>query len=189
MELAGLSCALAIQKHFQGHGLILVGPGNNGGDALVCARYLCHFGYQITIHYPIQTKKPLFIGLVEQLKDLEIEFVDKIDISKTYDFIVDGIFGFGFNGAIRSPFDLLISFLMDTMIPIISIDIPSGWQVQSEENNGFYPAMLISLTLPKLCAKTYTGIHYIGGRFISTRLANDLQLEIPKYGSELILRL
>ena len=30
--------------------LILVGPGNNGGDGLVAARYLCENGHEITLY-------------------------------------------------------------------------------------------------------------------------------------------
>lgn len=50
MELAGLSCATAVAKAYPvsqmtNHGTVLVisGPGNNGGDGLVCARHLKMF--------------------------------------------------------------------------------------------------------------------------------------------------
>ena len=48
MELAGLSVAEATLKCFppQTHKRVLIaaGPGNNGGDGLVAARHLRHFG-------------------------------------------------------------------------------------------------------------------------------------------------
>lgn len=42
MELAGLSCAQSIYNHYKKDGKVLIisGPGNNGGDGLVCARHL-----------------------------------------------------------------------------------------------------------------------------------------------------
>jgi NAD(P)H-hydrate epimerase len=47
------------------------------------------------------------------------------------------------------------------------IDIPSGWDVEKGNiQNVFTPDLLISLTLPKLCAKHFKGMHYLGGRFI-----------------------
>ena len=47
MELAGLSVACAVAAVFSPPSRILAvaGPGNNGGDALVAARHLIHFGY------------------------------------------------------------------------------------------------------------------------------------------------
>ena len=57
MELAGLSCAHAVAKAFplEGRGqrvMVLCGPGNNGGDGLVCARHLAMLGYEPVVHYP-----------------------------------------------------------------------------------------------------------------------------------------
>ena len=56
MELAGLSCAHAVAKAFpERRGqrvIVLCGPGNNGGDGLVCARHLTMLGYEPVIHYP-----------------------------------------------------------------------------------------------------------------------------------------
>ena len=56
MELAGLSCAHAVAKAFpecRGRKvLVLCGPGNNGGDGLVCARHLLLLGYEPVVHYP-----------------------------------------------------------------------------------------------------------------------------------------
>ena len=40
--------------------LVAVGPGNNGGDGLVAARHLWHYGYQPTIYYPKQSKNELY---------------------------------------------------------------------------------------------------------------------------------
>ena len=57
MELAGLSCAHAVAKAFplERRGqrvMVLCGPGNNGGDGLVCARHLAMLGYEPVVHYP-----------------------------------------------------------------------------------------------------------------------------------------
>ena len=49
MELAGLSVASAIAEEHSPRThrrvLIIAGPGNNGGDGLVAARHLYHFGF------------------------------------------------------------------------------------------------------------------------------------------------
>ena len=53
MELAGLSvaCSVAAEYSLGAHKrvLVLAGPGNNGGDGLVAARHLHHFGYEVEV--------------------------------------------------------------------------------------------------------------------------------------------
>ena len=51
MELAGLSVASALHLEYgdKKRVLVLVGPGNNGGDGLVAARHLYHFGHQVEV--------------------------------------------------------------------------------------------------------------------------------------------
>lgn len=53
------------------------------------------------------------------------------------------------------------------------------------------PAMLISLSAPKICAKSFTGsFHYLGGRFIPQGLIEKYNLKLPEYpGAEQIVRL
>ena len=58
------------------------------------------------------------------------------------------------------------------MLPrIISVDIPSGWDVEKGNiHDTFEPDMLVSLTAPKTCAVHHEGPHYLGGRFVPDRL-------------------
>lgn len=51
MELAGLSVACAVHAEASQAAkiLVLAGPGNNGGDGLVAARHLHHFGHHVHV--------------------------------------------------------------------------------------------------------------------------------------------
>ena len=67
MELAGLSVAQSIEAEYPAakhkRVLILAGPGNNGGDGLVAARHLYHFGYQVEVRQPFKTRSLALIGI------------------------------------------------------------------------------------------------------------------------------
>lgn len=210
MELAGLSVATSIAEVYKSaeHNRVLAicGPGNNGGDGLVAARHLHHFGYKPFICYPKRTAKALYSGLVTQLESLSVPFISAeelpADLSTSFDIIVDAIFGFSFHGSPRPPFDDLIqklvalghSNLNNQKSPaIVSVDIPSGWHVEEGDLSaeGIKPDMLVSLTAPKLCAKKFSGPHhFLGGRFIPLPIAEKFKLDLPAYpGTSMCVRI
>jgi NAD(P)H-hydrate epimerase len=202
MELAGLSVAAAVEKHFplDSHPRVLAvcGPGNNGGDGLVAARHLHHFGRQVTVVLPKRnTRVPIFNNLVTQLEQLNVPVLDALpepaDLPKRYDVIIDAVFGFSFAGAVRPPFDSILGALRETSVPVASVDVPSGWDVDKGDvgNVGVRPAVLISLTAPKGCSASFGGAHYLGGRFVPPGIVAKYSLEgLPPYpGAEQVVRL
>ena len=65
-----------------------------GGDGLVAARHLWHYGYQPTVFYPKQSKTEIYERLATQLKNLDVPFTEDFHGSlKTTDYVVDAIFG------------------------------------------------------------------------------------------------
>ncbi|XP_023316867.1 NAD(P)H-hydrate epimerase [Trichogramma pretiosum] len=203
MELAGQSCAIAIAHSYplSSHDnanniLICCGPGNNGGDGLVCARHLKLFGYAPELYYPKRTKNDLYQNLLHQCLENDIVLIENItDLQKknNYLLIVDALFGFSFKPPVRSDFISIMDYLKETTVPICSIDIPSGWDVEKgkPEIGSINPEMLISLTAPKLCARNFSGkYHYLGGRFVPNKLEKEYQLNLPKYyGTDLVVQI
>ncbi|XP_034247329.1 NAD(P)H-hydrate epimerase [Thrips palmi] len=193
MELAGLSCATAIAKCYrpdQAKGSVLVccGPGNNGGDGLVCARHLKLFGFSPSVYYPKRTDKPLYENLLHQCLAMDIPVIENAPtadlLNSSYNLIVDALFGFSFKPPVRPLFVPILEALRNTESPICSIDIPSGWDVEKgcPESGGIQPEMLISLTAPKQCALFFKGKHhFLGGRFVPPSLAQKYQLNLPDY--------
>lgn len=190
MELAGLSVANAVQDYASTQSrqinkvLIICGPGNNGGDGLVAARHLSHFGFSPSIVYSKVGKAPIFKQLVTQCKELEIPILESFPESLgEYDLIIDALFGYSFQGPAKSPSNEIITKLALSPIPVLSVDIPSGWHVELGDiyHTSFNPAAVISLTAPKKCMENYNGIHYLGGRFIPPSLLNELNISLPRY--------
>ncbi|KAL8881600.1 MAG: hypothetical protein Q9192_007765, partial [Flavoplaca navasiana] len=188
--------------------LVAVGPGNNGGDGLVAARHLWHYGYRPMIFYPKQPKNELYQvdgpielltciacpklrmvpqRLAEQLKNLGVPFTDDFEESlKNTDHVVDSIFGFSFSGEVREPFAAVINALENTKVPVTAVDAPSSWSIQdgppkSGPGAKFNPEHLISLTAPKPLVSHFKGKHFVGGRFLPPSVAEKYNLDIPEY--------
>ncbi|EEQ37598.1 putative NAD(P)H-hydrate epimerase [Clavispora lusitaniae] len=211
MELAGLAVAKSIYKQYPPQNskskvLVLVGPGNNGGDGLVCARHLKLWrSYEPVIFYPKRPKKDLYINLMKQLNDLGVQEISTLEEVKnllqgsSVSVIIDALFGFSFKPPIREPFDDLISYLSShssEIAPVVSIDIPSGWDVdEGPLDTDIKASMLVSLTAPKPCALKFAKQgkpHYLGGRFINDNVASkyDIVDLIAKYKEdELVVKL
>ncbi|KAI3389683.1 hypothetical protein SNEBB_008941 [Seison nebaliae] len=197
MELAGLSCAESIADQFKKEKKILIvcGPGNNGGDGIVCGRHLKLFGYEPTVIYLKETKNDLYLRLLHQINSMNIKIIrnesELTDQFTNSEVIVDAIFGFSFrsDGIIRSPYKELIDRMIESKKRICSIDVPSGWDVEKGPHRSdmsyISPEMLISLTAPKECAKYFEGqFHYLGGRFIDEIFKEKFNLlSLPSFES------
>ena len=88
---------------------------------------------------------------------------------RSTDVILDAIFGFSFQPPVRSPFDAALLLLAQAKLPIVSVDIPSGWDVEAgnaHKGIGLNPDVLVSLTAPKEGVKAFAGRHFLGGRFV-----------------------
>ena len=97
--------------------------------------------------------------------------------------ILDAIFGFSFKPPVREPFDAILPLIADAGRPIVSVDIPSGWDVEDGRMEvkvkdlsgregeaafpGLEPDVLVSLTAPKQGVKEFRGRHFLGGRFVN----------------------
>lgn len=95
--------------------------------------------------------------------------------------------GFSFHPPLRRPFDRILTLLHSATVPILSVDIPSGWDVErgrqkletEPDDQGkveiidtFVPDALISLTAPKEGVREYQGKHWLGGRFIPEQVTS-----------------
>lgn len=195
--------------------LVICGPGNNGGDGLVAARHLSLMGFPVVVWYPKPSfeKAEIYERLVAQLKALGVQtHVGPAETSlgqfarhlRVADLVVDAIFGFSFepgpDGEIRAPFKDIIREVVDSNRDVLSVDVPSGWDVEkgkpdAGEAGRFSPAAVISLTAPKAWADVanaqgWSGSHYLGGRFLNREIAARFGIEVPSYsGIQQVLEL
>ena len=177
--------------------LLVAGPGNNGGDGLVAARHLALFGFDVSVVYPAadtDSEKAHSAKLAQQAGDVGVTFLAEFPSQKAMDgdyaVIVDAMFGFSFSSerGMSSPYDAILSDLIATQkgdqgTKIVSVDVPSSWDVDGGDilGTGFVPDALVSLTAPKLCAKNFSGRHFVGGRFLSPTLSKKYGVRMPPF--------
>lgn len=114
---------------------ILVGPGHNGGDALVIGRELRLRGYDVKLLRPCSKAKPLTEAHAAYAQHLGIPTVIFSDWLQT-DVIIDGLFGFGLTRAIDSDLTVLIDQINQSHLPVVSVDLPSGIHTDTGERLG-----------------------------------------------------
>ena len=114
--------------------LVLVGPGNNGGDALVCATELMRLGYACCcVGLPANDKTPAdaqaaHAAFIQAGGVLHTEIPDHTHYR--FSLIVDGLFGIGLNQSLGTPYTDWVEAantlsLLDNL-PLLALDIPSG---------------------------------------------------------------
>lgn len=178
MERAGTGAAtLVMEVAPRGAILVLVGKGNNGGDALVVARCLRAWGRDVelllTAHRP--GSEPLLHGW-----DLPIRKAAEMDGAHLSSLlagalsgegaVVDGVLGTGITGAPRGEAERVLSLLQaardassgDTRL--VALDIPSGVDADTGDAPGAVAAadVTVSFGWPKLGTLLHPGRGYAG---------------------------
>jgi|tagenome__1003787_1003787.scaffolds.fasta_scaffold20886648_2 ADP-dependent NAD(P)H-hydrate dehydratase / NAD(P)H-hydrate epimerase len=127
MERAGRAVADAVARHPLGNRVVVVvGPGNNGGDGFIAARVLAERGYPVRV---------LLLGYIEALRR------DAAEAARLWarpvegatpeaiggeDVIVDALFGAGLNRPVEGEARAIIEAMNASGAPIVAVDLPSG---------------------------------------------------------------
>lgn len=140
MENAGRGAVdLLLRLGTRGPVAIACGKGNNGGDGLVMARHLANRGVDVQV---------LLCAPSEQLADaarVNWNIVQRMGLPARVcgnadeaddglaatNWIVDGLFGTGLQGAVRPPLDRVINAINASGKPVLALDIPSGLDCDS----------------------------------------------------------
>lgn len=130
MELAGRATAELARELAGDNAAILVvaGPGNNGGDALVAARHLRQWWFNVTV---------VFAGRAEKLSDDAAKarqewlaaggsVLDALPARRDWGLVIDGLFGIGLERDLGNPYLALVEAINGLHCPVLSIDVPSG---------------------------------------------------------------
>ncbi|MDP2783736.1 MAG: NAD(P)H-hydrate dehydratase [Sulfurimicrobium sp.] len=181
MERAGKAAAELARQLFDNHYavLVLAGPGNNGGDALVAARHLKERWYQVTVVLAGDPKKlPRDAALALQAwREGGGDILSSIPTDGHWDLVLDGLFGIGLERDLSGMYLELVKQVNRMETPVLSLDIPSG--LDSETGQPFRAAVRADHTLTFIGLKpglfTAYGPDYCGRIHLATL---DLSLDL-----------
>ena len=130
MERAGLAAAELARELLQDQTsvLILAGPGNNGGDALVAARHLRSWWYKVTVVFAGEPDKlpPDAARALQAWLDTGGTLHDDIPQQVSWGLAIDGLFGIGLARQLDERHLRLVKALNGMELPVLALDIPSG---------------------------------------------------------------
>ncbi len=130
MLKAGTACFEAMTAEYDMKGKtvrVLCGNGKNAGDGFVIARLLYCFGAKAEI--VICDKLPEIaepLMYFEQAKSSGVPVTEFENTDLDCSFIVDTLFGIGFHGEPRAPFDTVFKAVNESAATVVSVDTPSG---------------------------------------------------------------
>lgn len=156
MENAGAGAAKAMLERFAplGRAVVLCGPGNNGGDGFVVARHLMCEGVDVTAISTTPTRSGdsraaelMYVALggkVIMSKDVADEDLSSLITDSPV--IVDALLGTGSGGPPRGEVLRLVRLLGDAKSPVVSLDIPTGFDGRSGIALGDHVRASLTLT-------------------------------------------
>jgi NAD(P)H-hydrate epimerase len=161
METAGRAVAHFARARFMAGDprnkrvVVLAGPGGNGGDGLVAARYLHGWGARVDVLLSREQA-----GLSETAAH-QAHVLDNLGVGlgaprsgqtlPRADLLIDALLGFGLRGDPSGPASALIRAANAHAAPILAVDVPSGLDATSGAN--YLPCVqataTLTLALPK----------------------------------------
>jgi hydroxyethylthiazole kinase-like uncharacterized protein yjeF len=186
MERAGLAAA-ALARELADTGkrvMVIAGPGNNGGDALVVARHLKSWWFNVDV---------LFTGDAAKLsRDTAAayaawqaaggHFVADLPRADDCSLIVDGLFGIGLQRELTGRYAQLVSWINGADCRVLALDVPSG--LESDTGRVLGCAVQATHTITFIALKpgllTLEGPDHCGALHIATLELDAPALVTPK---------
>lgn len=137
MENAGRALAILARERFFGGSVkgrrivVLAGAGGNGGGVLTAARRLAGWGARVRI---VLAKEP---GAMTPVSGQQLAILRAMGLKlgseggSTPDLILDGLVGYSLRGAPEGRTADLIYWANTYPAPVLSLDVPSGFDAQS----------------------------------------------------------
>ena len=186
MKRAGAAAAELIMKRLEDAGVeqrrvtLLVGPGNNGGDALACACELREKGAGVNVVLPggRRPTSALALAQLERWTQAGGTTYDDPYMTEKADCVVDGLFGTGLAKPITGDYLDAVLWFNERQALKVSLDIPSGLNPVTGHWTGSYPGCSADVTITFLCVKS--GLYMCEGADAAGEIVlNELDVSVP----------
>jgi hydroxyethylthiazole kinase-like uncharacterized protein yjeF len=180
MEAAGLTVARTIAELLDGirgkRVLVLVGPGNNGGDGLVTARYLSDWGALVTLYMTTASRgredkfeecRSRRMRVVEARED-----PDQLALSSYLsltDLVLDAVLGIGNDRPLEDHLRAIFQSLQEVRahqpgLRLVALDLPTGLDADTGAVDEMCPPadLTVTLSAPKVGMFRFPGADYVG---------------------------
>ncbi len=155
MDQAGLAVALAGVRHGAGYGkqvVVLAGPGNNGGDGYVAARYLTRRGAAVEVQALGEPKTPEAMRAARLARSAGVRVVE-MGPPISADLVIDAVFG----GGGRSHLPPVVEEWTKTKAPVVAVDFPTGLDPDTGEVKGAVFVAVETVTFQYLKTRSRQG--------------------------------
>ena len=186
MKRAGAAAAELIMKRLEDAGVeqrrvtLLVGPGNNGGDALACACELREKGAVVNVVLPggRRPTSALALAQLERWTQAGGTTYDDPYMTEKADCVVDGLFGTGLATPITGDYLDAVLWFNERQALKVSLDIPSGLNPVTGHWTGSYPGCSADVTITFLCVKS--GLYMCEGADAAGEIVlNEPDVSVP----------
>jgi hydroxyethylthiazole kinase-like uncharacterized protein yjeF len=195
MENAGRATAETIRRHLQPKGrhmIVLVGPGNNGGDGLVAAHYLWQMGARITCYLwkrsdgedpNLQRVEKDGLPIIWAEDDAQFDALR--GLLAEADVVIDALLGVGVSLPVRENLAQLLdqvraslaerlgSPMLDPVVPadvvkegplVVAVDCPTGLDSDTGEldSHGLPADLTVTFAYPKVGLLRFPGAGAVG---------------------------
>jgi len=153
--------------------VVLAGTGGNGGGALVCARRLHAWGAGIRVFLARHPGEftPVPAQQLEILRRMGVPTTEEVPppVTPRPDLIVDGVIGYSLKGSPEGAAAGLIRWANGQDAPVLSLDVPSGFDAAA--GVAFDPAIraaaTLTLALPKEGVRAPGADKYVGELYLA----------------------
>jgi hydroxyethylthiazole kinase-like uncharacterized protein yjeF len=174
MEVAGGQLAEVARRLAADHPgpiVVICGKGNNGGDGLVAARWLHHWGLRVQAvawfnPEDVQEGSPAAEALLAaRLAGVPILMPAQAPgAARKAGMLIDALFGTGWHGSVKGLAAEAIKLMNTCNKPVLAVDLPSGVHPDSGQADGpaVQAAWTATLGLPKLGLFQFPGADLAG---------------------------